>query len=503
MADLTNHKVVLNNRYEILTDEGFKDFEGVISGTNENKFELIFNYKIKLICTPEHKIMLNKDNYVFAKDLKIGDKIFNGFSLTSSKSFTSDDVVYDILDVKDVHRYYIDGVLSRQCLIVDELAHIDSNMLDDFWKSVYPTITSSKKSKIFVSSTPNGVGNLFHKLWTGAIHKENGFAFDEVRWEEIPGRDEKWKDETIKSLGSYEAWLQEYDAQFLQNGDGSIDYEFFDELVKKIRPPIHVYDEENYTVYEDPKDDHIYTAGVDTAEGIGKDSSIINIYDITNLQDIVQVAIYANNRISPFEFTMKVNEILTQWGKPLAFVERNGVGAQVADNLRLKCGYEKIVNWGGKSANRQQQNGIICHTNTKFKGVFNMRYWVNELKVVRFNDIETIKEFREFMKYPNGSWAAKSGFHDDRVMSTVWALLVLHDEICSNVFEITETDENNKPKSIASTELNMGLTINPESIYMDDALFRNEITTLPCVFGGDNQQSEDVEELKQLGWTKL
>ncbi|NBP16362.1 hypothetical protein EBU95_18585, partial [bacterium] len=108
--------------------------------------------------------------------------------------------------------------------------------------------------------------------------------------------------------------------------------------------------------------------------------------------------------------------------------------------------------------------------------------------------------FKEFIRYPNGSWAARAGFHDDRVMSTVWALLALIDEICPAFFEIVETDDNGKPKSILPTDLNMNLMINPRSIYMDDALFANEVTTLPCVFGIGSQVNSDIEELRQQGW---
>ena len=394
--------------------------------------------------------------------------------------------------------------LSINLLILDELAFIEpASILEDFWRSVYPTISSSKKSKIFISSTPNGVGNLFHKIWSGAVSGENGFECDEIKWNEIPGRDDKWKAKQIKNLGSYENWLQEYENIFLQFGDGGIDYEFFDNLVANITPPVHIYEDGHYIMYKEPAPERIYVAGVDTAEGIGKDSSIINIYDITNLQSIEQVAIYAHNKMNPYEFTAKCHDILKQWGRPYAFIERNGVGSGVVDNLRFKFGYEKIVNWGGKAANRKEQNGIICHTNTKYKGVTNMRYWINELKVVKFNDIETIKEFKEFIRYPNGSWAAREGFHDDRVMSTVWALIALHDEICSVLFEIAETDDNNRPKRIVSSDLNMNLTINPKSLYMNDELFTNDITTLPCVMGMRDEYNSEISELEQSGWQRV
>lgn len=290
---------------------------------------------------------------------------------------------------------------------------------------------------------------------------------------------------------------------FLQHGDGAIDHEYFDKLMKAVKQPIGIYDDGAYRIFEEPKNDRIYAAGVDTAEGIGKDYSIINIYDLTDLSSIEQVAVYSSNKISPYDFTTKVHEILSQWGKPLALVERNGVGAQVADNLRNRFFYEKLVNWGGQLANRKQQNGMISHSNTKGKAVTNMRYWVSELKCVKFNDIETIREFRDFTRYPNGSWAAKDGCHDDKVMSTIWALMALYDEIVQQYFEIAETDDNNKPKKLVVTEFGMNLVVNSKSLYADNELFKQDISTLPCVFGIGDPIGSDINMLEQEGWTIL
>lgn len=287
---------------------------------------------------------------------------------------------------------------------------------------------------------------------------------------------------------------------FLQHGDGAIDHEYFDKLLRSVKQPIGIYEDGAYRMFEEPKNDRIYAAGIDTAEGIGKDYSVINIYDITDLSNIEQVALYTSNRISPYDFTTKSYEILTQWGKPIALVERNGVGAQVADNLRNRFFYEKLVNWGGQLANRKQQNGMISHSNTKGKAVTNMRYWVSELKCVKFNDVETIKEFRDFTRYPNGSWAAKDGCNDDKVMSTVWALMALYDDIVQQYFEIAETDDNNKPKKLVMSDFGMNLVVDSKSLYADNELFKQDIFTLPCVFGMGDQLGSDINTLEQQGW---
>ena len=129
-----------------------------------------------------------------------------------------------------------------------------------------------------------------------------------------------------------------------------------------------------------------------------------------------------------------------------------------------------------------------------------MRYWVSELKCVKFNDVETIREFRDFTRYPNGTWAAKDGCHDDKVMSTVWALMALYDDVVQQYFEIAETDDNNKPKKLVISDFGMNLTVNPKSLYGDNEIFKNDIFTLPCVFGMGDQVDSDINTLEQEGW---
>jgi hypothetical protein len=99
---------------------------------------------------------------------------------------------------------------SVNCLILDELAFIEPHLVDEFWKSVYPIISSSKKSKIFIASTANGTGNLFYRLYDAAERGDSNWAYDKILWNEIPGRDEKWKKDTIASIGSMEAFNQEF-----------------------------------------------------------------------------------------------------------------------------------------------------------------------------------------------------------------------------------------------------------------------------------------------------
>jgi hypothetical protein len=393
---------------------------------------------------------------------------------------------------------------SINCLLIDEMAFIEpESILEDFWRSVFPTLSRSKKSKILIASTPNGTGNLFHKLNEGSEKNENGFVTERVPWYDVPGRDEKWKQEQLKALGSVESFLQEFEVQFLSVGDSSIDDALFYELSQQCTDPKIVLDEGCYKIWEEPDSSRIYVAGVDISEGVGIDASVIQILDITDPKEIKQVAVYHNNKIPPLEFTNKLHTILKNWGSPLALIERNSCGAQVVDRLAFDIGYTKVVSYGAKTANRTRpQMGMIAHTNTKYKGVMNMRYFVNELKCVTFRDINTLKEMKDFVRYPNGTWKAKSGVHDDRVMSLLYSLYILEKELAERYFEVLELDECGKPCSIQPLDFGEAMFEDPTSIYMDfEIVGSNNSLLTPIVFGiGGSEQTSEMEMLMSEGW---
>ena len=131
MADVKEYKVYKNTQFEILTDEGFKDFKGLIVGNNNDRVKLTFTDGISLICTPKHKLMIDTKDFVYAKDSSIGDIVYGNKEIKEVEEYSSEDLVYEILDVKDIHRYYVNGVLSHQCLIIDEMAFIPEHIIQE------------------------------------------------------------------------------------------------------------------------------------------------------------------------------------------------------------------------------------------------------------------------------------------------------------------------------------------------------------------------------------
>lgn len=350
---------------------------------------------------------------------------------------------------------------SCNLLLIDEIAFIEPHLIDEFWSSVYPIISSSKKSKVFMCSTPNGTGNLFHKTYTNAIKKENNWHPIRVDWWEVPGRDEQWMKETIASLGSEDVFKQEFGNQFIEVGSSDIE-EIYNELKLKCVDPVMIMDDGCYKLWDEPKKDHIYCAGIDTSEGVGQDYSTIQILDITNLTDINQVAEYRNNKINPTLYVKKVHEILSHWGNPPALIERNSCGSSIVGSLNFEYNYPKIVSYNAddiskavqKSSRSSTKLGMQSHTNTKYKAVSNYKYWIKELACVRINSIDTVEEMKDFIKYPNGSWKARDGSHDDLVMALIWGLMILEPQICEQWFHVVEWDDKKKPKLIRDTDKN-------------------------------------------------
>ena len=395
---------------------------------------------------------------------------------------------------------------SVNCVILDELAFIDNHLVEEFWKSVYPIISSSKKSKIFIASTPNGTGNLFHEIYTGAFEDKNGWKAERVDWWEIPGRDEEWKALTTKSIGSKDAFDQEYGNVFFQSGESSINDNMFEKLKTECFEPKFIYDEGRYLLWSEPKQESIYVAGVDVSEGVGEAASVVQIFDITDLKNIEQVAIYHSKQISPYNFTSKLHEILKHWGSPLAMIERNNCGAQVVDQLKFTLNYDNIVSYGTKAGSAEfKKAGISAHTNTKYKGVMNMRYWVNELNAVKIHDLKTLNELRDFIRYPNGTWAAKPGadMQDDRVMSLIWALIILENELAEKFFEIVELDTNKKPLKIRALDYGVKYFVNPDSMYNNEK-DSSGYKPLPILLPNrEDEANTDLQDLESQGWKRL
>ena len=406
---------------------------------------------------------------------------------------------------------------SLSCLIVDEFAFVDESIADKFWTSVTPTLVTNPSAKMFVSSTPNGVGNMFWSLCDRSEKGMNDFKIQKVVWSDVPGRDESWKKRTIETdmNGDVNKFQQEYECKFIGASNSPFSPQAFDFIESCVEEP--TYSDDCMKIWKMPEENRIYSIGVDVAEGIGKDRSVIQVFDLTDLTKIEQVATYSNSRINTTDFTEKVIEVAKLYGNPVLSVERNGPGTDVCQRIYNDYRYMNFVCHGTSSKEAERQRpGIICSNNTKYPGIINMKYWLCDTFKVIIKDREFLDELRHFERKPNSKWGAEYGFHDDLVMSAVWALNVLHNKLVNRYFYVEQKDEKGNPLVIKNKFVyKLEDSEKRKLIYakfadkgtfpvisfgkMTNSKVQNNVLNQSCVFSplsGD----EDYEDLLANGW---
>jgi len=187
---------------KVLTESGFKSFDGLLTTkNNESKISLKTNLGESLNCTLDHKLKLFNGNFISAKELKLGDLLFGNKEIIEIEKYKSKELVYDLLNVKDTHSYYTNNVISHNCVMMDEFAHVHNNLAEEFFTSTYPVISSGKTTKIIIVSTPRGM-NLYYKMWMDAVNKKSDYKAVDIHWSRVPGRDENWKETTIRNTST-------------------------------------------------------------------------------------------------------------------------------------------------------------------------------------------------------------------------------------------------------------------------------------------------------------
>ena len=295
---------------------------------------------------------------------------------------------------------------SFNLIFLDEFAFIQQGIAEEFFNSVYPTISSGQTSKVIIVSTPLGM-NHFYKMWIDAVEKRSNYHAFEINWWDVPGRDDKWKEETIANT-SREQFRQEFECEFLGSAGTLVTPGKIAELA--IKTPISRKD--NLDVYEETIEGHNYFLTVDVAEGRGQDYSTFTVLDITELP-FKLVAKYRSNSISPLLFPNIIQRVATAYNKATVLIESNGPGGEVCNILHYDLEYENTINESGVHA----KLGIKMTKRVKAIGCSNFKDLVEANKLV-INDLETISEISQFI-VRGKSWAAEEGGTDDLVMSLV------------------------------------------------------------------------------------
>ena len=343
-------------------------------------------------------------------------------------------------------------------LFLDEFAHVHPNFVNSFYENVYPTLSSSKVSRIIITSTPNGY-NLFHSIYSNAVSGQNEYAAFKVDWWQVPGRDEAWKEQETKNLGSDEAFNRQYGNQFLASGNLLLqgttikrlqkqkkkyiyhDFEIFEQLQIDLEK-FMLWDDEFETTYCKDKE-HFYLFSVDTAEGNGGDYSVINIFEIVPMDEkdfdklvspgamkdffgYKQVARFASNEHSIEDFA-KVLYCLSHdifYAENVKMViEWNYNGALVMKHLqtlfpqRNDFDESMICRFKHRHDAKTTQYGLKTKKDNKIVFCQNFKKAIEQRRI-HLTDIDTIRELETFGKNNSGSYSGQMG-HDDLAMSGI------------------------------------------------------------------------------------
>jgi hypothetical protein len=319
--------------------------------------------------------------------------------------------------------------MSFNIIFLDEFAFVPNHIAEEFFSSVYPTISSGKSTKVIIVSTPKGM-NHFYRMWHDAERGRNEFIFTDVHWSEVPGRDDKWKQQTIDNT-SEQQFKVEFECEFLGSTDTLISPSKLRSLVFESPKKSNA----GLDVYFQPEENHDYITTVDVARGVGGDYSAFTVIDITSFPHKM-VAKYRNNEIKPMLFPSVIVDIAKSYNDSYILCEVNDVGDQVASIIQYDLEYQNLLmcSMRGRAgqivgqgfSGKKTQLGVKMSKTVKKVGCLNLKTMLEENKLILW-DYDTISELTTFIQ-KHGSFEAEEGCNDDLAMCLViYAWIVAQD----------------------------------------------------------------------------
>jgi hypothetical protein len=305
---------------------------------------------------------------------------------------------------------------SYNIIFLDEFAYVPANVAEQFFSSVYPTISSGKTTKVMIVSTPHGM-NMFYKLWNDAENERNSYIPIEVHWSEIPGRDLAWKEETIKNT-SVSQFNTEFECEFL----GSIDTLISPQKLRTMSYKNPTQSNAGIDLYNKPESGRTYMLVADVSRGTKNDYSAFLVFDVSEMPYRI-VAKYRDNEIKPLLFPSKIYDVARAYNQAFVVIEVNDIGEQVATTLQYDLEYDNLVMasmrgragqiLGGGFSGGRAQLGVRTTKAVKKIGCSNLKQLIEDNKLI-IEDLDIISELSTFI-IKGGSFAADDGCTDDLV----------------------------------------------------------------------------------------
>ena len=318
---------------------------------------------------------------------------------------------------------------SYNVIFLDEFAFIPNHIADQFFASVYPTISSGQSTKVIIVSTPHGM-NHFYRMWHDAEKGKNEYIPTDVHWSEVPGRDEKWRQQTIANTSEAQ-FKVEFECEFL----GSVDTLIAPSKLRNLVYENPRTSNAGLDVYVEPEQKHDYLITVDVARGVEKDYSAFVVVDISNFPHKV-VAKYRNNEVKPMLFPSIIYDVAKSYNDAFILCEVNDIGDQVASIINYDLEYENLLmcSMRGRAgqvvgqgfSGKKTQLGVKMSKTVKKVGSLNLKTIIETDKLL-FSDYNILSELTTFIQ-KNNSFEAEEGCNDDLAMCLViYAWLVQQD----------------------------------------------------------------------------
>jgi len=316
-------------------------------------------------------------------------------------------------------------------LVVDEAAFIDD--MDELWTGLLPTISTG--GRCIALSTPNGVGNWFHKTYVDAESGLNNFKPTTLPWTLHPEYTQEWFDNMTRNMSKRQI-AQEFECNFNASGETVIHADDITKIKKSvIEPKYRTWMDRNYHIWKEYQHDGSYLLTADVARGDGKDYSVFHILDVKSME---QVAEY-QGKIDIDNFARLLFDAGKEYGNCMIVVENNNIGFAVITKL-IEMRYPNVF-YSTKgthdfidSTSAQYSSNSVPGFTTSMKNrpliVAKLEEFIRN-KSIKINSQRTANELDTFV-WVNGRPEAQKGYNDDLVMSLAIGCWVRDTAIINN-----------------------------------------------------------------------
>ena len=329
---------------------------------------------------------------------------------------------------------------SINLLVCDEFAFVPGNQAEEFWSANYPTISASKTAKIIIISTPNGMFNIFHRIYSEAEIHKNTFIPTKVTWEAVPGRDESWAADQIKNLGERQ-FAQEFAVEFIGSTNTLISPDCLSVILSQDTEPKQRDLNRRLKIWKKPEEGASYVLGCDPAKGTGENYSAIQVIRVDSIVPVKmdQVAVFHDNMTDVYDFANIIRKLAIYYNEAYVLVENNGEGSSVCNRLWWDLEYEHLVNSGSKQNTLGIRSTGGEKTGTKPKAVLLLKKLIEDGSL-KLHDVSTLMELGSYIE-ENGKFFGKDT-GDDLVSALFWGTYILEMNMFDDKYQFVEKKED-------------------------------------------------------------